>query len=369
MHISVFKNKGKLCLGSFNFIKGFAICVVIFGHIATLFDVSKLTWFYPVFILLNYIKTPIMPLFFIISGYGFVWSNGGTLLRKTVRSLLLPYAVVMVSFGILQPIFACLQGGNWELAINKGVSVLLAFLLGIPIPGKVLFGIKLSHCAIVWFLLALFWAHNILNLILKMKRIVVQIAAVVACAAVGYWLFQLNITYFCLPHGLIATSYVYLGYALKRYRIIQKGLPFKWMYPVWVIIAVLYANWGEFDLCYGKFAWFPVDYIGVMFLALLLLGIGIYLGQFDWKALDIIHRIGGYSYWVLCIHSVEQKCLPWDKFIQLTAEYPNAGFIFALLIKGIIITVFCKLIKRLKKKKYRKQKSNYEGSKLCAGTD
>lgn len=366
-------NKYKLCIGSFDLIKGFAICVVIFGHIATLFNVNKLTWFYPLLAVLEYLKTPIIPLFFIISGYGFFEKDLGAVLKKSARNLLIPYAVAMVLFCTLQPTVAILQGTELRDAIRKGLSILLAFLLGLPIPGKMLFGIRLSHCAIVWYLLSLFWAHNIVNVILKVKHTWVQPVVVIICAALGYWLFQLDMTYYCLPHGLIATSYVYLGYIIKKYRVIQKCGAIQRRFPAWIIctlwivVAVLYADWGEFDLCYGKFTWFPGDYIGVAVLALLLLYAGIYLDQFDGAVLDCFRRIGVYSYWVFCIHSVEQKCLPWDKFIQLTANVPNVGFVSSLLIKVIIITVFCKIIKKVKKRNYRK-KVNYEESKLCSGT-
>lgn len=352
----------RLCIGSFDLIKGFAICVVIFGHIATLFDVRKLTWFYPVLIILEYLKTPIIPLFFIISGYGFVENKISTVIRKTVKSLILPYAVIMVCFCVLQPFFALLQGAEWRAAIEKSISIALAFLLGLPIPGKLLFGIRLSHCAIVWFLLTLFWAQNILNLILKIKSIAVQIVLLLLAAAAGYWLFQLEMTYYCIPHGLIATSYVYLGHVMKKYRIIQKAYSAERSFSAWIIgagwvmIAVLYAQWGVFDLCYGKFSWFPVDYIGVMFLSVLLFAIGVILGQLDWRIFDLIQQIGGYSYWVFCIHSVEQKCLPWDKFIRVTAEYPNVGFVLALVIKAVIIAFFCRIVKRLSKERYRKKK-------------
>ena len=58
--------QNKVCLGSFNFIKGIAICIVMLGHIALDFDTGRLTWFYPLFMALSFLKTPFIPLFFII---------------------------------------------------------------------------------------------------------------------------------------------------------------------------------------------------------------------------------------------------------------------------------------------------------------
>lgn len=243
--------------------------------------------------------------------------------------------------------------------MDRYVSVTLAFLLGIPIPGKVLFGYKLYHCAIVWFLLALFWAYNILNLILRVKRTRHQVALVLGCAALGYALFLLDFVYFCIPHGLIATGYFYVGYLLKKNKLLEKGLPKKWMYWAWILIAVVYATWGEYDLCYGKFRCFPLDYAGAIFLALLLLVIGIRIGKCEWKIFDVVHSVGIYSYWVLCIHSIEQKCLPWKDFIRATEQYPNQGFILTLLIKALLISGCCMLLRRLNRWKYRKQKRAY----------
>jgi hypothetical protein len=276
-----------------------------------------------------------------------------------LKSLIIPYLIVGLVFSLAQPMVTYLQTHNDQQTWNRFVTVTVAFLLRIPIPGKMILGYKLSHCAIVWFLLALFWAYNILNLILKIKERKVQLVCVLACAVLGKVLFLLDFTYFCIPHGLIATSYFYVGYLLKKSKLLEKGLPYKWMYPVRFIIAVAYAFWGRFDLCYGDFRFFPVDYVGVVFLALFLLVLGIRLGRFEWKLFDVVNNIGIYSYWVICIHCIEQKCIPWRTLIGAAENWPNIGFIVALILKAIIITVCCKMLKTMNKWRYRKQKRAY----------
>lgn len=359
----------KISVGSFDFIKGSAICIIILGHIAVDFDLSRLTCFAPLLAVLGLLKTPLIPLFFIISGYAYIAGSRKAILEKTARIILLPYIIVAIFFTILQPISMYIQTHSAEQAVNRCISVALAFLLGIPIPGKILFGYKLSHCAIVWFLLALFWAYNLLNLILGMKRIKVQVVGILSCMVLGYVLFLIDFTYFCIPHGLIASGFFYVGYLLKKSKFLERGLLANWMYFVWILIAVLYANWGEFDLCYGKFRVFPVDCIGVMILALLLLVFGIYIGNFEWRIFDLINSVGIHSFWVLCIHSIEQKCIPWNRFIQMTEKWPNLGFVFALVIKTAIISVCCKLLKSINKWNYRKRKKAYAREKLCSGDD
>lgn len=361
------RKTNKVCLGSFNFIKGVAICVVVLGHIAVDFDLSRLTWFYPLFALLQFLKTPFMPLFFIISGYMFVPTSRRSTFQKMVRVFLLPYMLVAWAFSLIQTASMYIQTRNIEWALDRYVSVTLAFLLGIPTPGKVLLGYKLSHCAIVWFLLALFWAYNILNLILRAKRVRTQIALVLGCAVLGYCLFLLDFTYYCIPHGLIATGCFYVGYMLKKSKLLENGLPKKWMYYVWILAAVIYATWGEYDLCYGRFRFFPIDYIGAIFLALLLLVIGLRVGRHDWKIFDVVSSVGIHSYWVLCIHSIEQKCLPWKSLVRAADAWPNQGFILTLMLKAIIITFCCKLLKKMNKLNYRKQKKAYVQKKLHSG--
>jgi len=362
--LQVDRKPNKVSLGSFDFIKGVAICIVMLGHIALDFEISRLTWFHPLFALLQFLEAPFLPLFFIISGYMFVPNGKRRTFKKMVVAFLKPYLIVTLAFSLLQPIRMYLQTRSMEQAIDRFLSVTLAFLLGIPIPGKVLFGYKLYNCTIVWFLLALFWAYNILNLILKRKRLLSQVIWVLLCAVLGYLLFQVDFVYFCIPHGLIATGYFYAGYLLKKSRLLEKGLPQKWMYYVWVVLALLYASWGTYDLCYGLFRFFPVDYVGAALLAMLLLVIGIHVGRYEWKIFDIVNSVGIHSYWILCIHSIEQKCLPWNTFIRMTEAWPNQAFILTLVLKAIIIAGCCKLLKKLNRYRYRKEKKAYVQKKL-----
>lgn len=360
------KRMDKLGLGGFSFIKGIAILIIIFGHLSREFDMSQLSWFQPLFVLLEFFKTPFIPLFFIISGYGFRANNVKKMLKKTVKVIIVPYIIVMIGFCFFKFLDAYIRTQNLLYSMKSGVPWGLAFLLGLPEPGKMFLGVELANCSIVWFMLALFWAHNILNLILKKKNMFTQVILVGGCALWGYLLCVCEATYFCIPQGLIATSYFYAGYLLKKYKLLKCEMPQKWMYIVWIVIAALYANWGYFDLCYGEFRFFPLDYVGVNILALLLLRVGVFIGECDWKALDIIKEIGIYSYWIICIHSVEQKCIPWKRWAILMEENQNVGFVLALFMKAFIITICCMAIKKFEKWKYGKQKRYYEQQKLCS---
>lgn len=354
------KRTNRIGIGSFSFIKGIAILVIVFGHIAREFDVNQLTWFRPLFVVLEFFKTPFIPVFFIISGYGFKMNSFPKILKRTIKTLIIPYIFVMLASCCMYPLITYIQTGNISLAIRSGIIWLFSFLLGLPKPGKVLFYHTFASCSSAWFLLALFWGQNILNWILKRKSSLrKQSIYVVGCGLLGYVLCVCDLTYFCIPQGMIAASYLYVGYLLKKYRLLEKKVNSPYVYVLWGIAAMIYAKYGYFDLCYGEFFCFIIDYVGVCILALLLIKVGIYIGNFNNLFLNLIKRIGLYSYWIICIHSVEQKCLPWKKFAVLTHSCPNLGFLVSLLIKALIIFSSCLAIKRVEKWKYGKTKKLY----------
>lgn len=341
------------------------LCLIMLGHMSTMeYDWESLTWFYPLFLVSGFLKTVPIPLFFLINGYGFKKQRLNKGFWRSLKSLIVPYFVVMVIFCPCHFLSSYLIYRDWEYAWSRFISYVIAFLFGLPKGGKVLFGYTVRNCSIIWFYLALFWADNLLNLILRCRKVITQSALVLGCGILGYMLLRLEFTYYCIPQGMIAVTYCYAGYVIKKTRIISRGLPHKWMYAAWIAIALAYACWGDYDLCNGTFRFFPVDYIGVIFLSLLVLWAGVYIGSFDWQGLDAVKQVGVHSYWILCIHAVEQKCLPWELWVERTSEIPNLGFLAAMMFKAALVTGCCMLIRRLSRLKYRWKKVCYERRKL-----
>jgi fucose 4-O-acetylase-like acetyltransferase len=97
--INMNKETNRVCLGSFDFIKGVAISVVVLGHIALNFDITRLTWFYPLFAVLELLKTPFMPLFFIISGYFGYTDDRERLKAKSVAFIKRTLHYMLFGFG------------------------------------------------------------------------------------------------------------------------------------------------------------------------------------------------------------------------------------------------------------------------------
>lgn len=357
-------NRIKIGVGSFDFIKGAAMIVIIAGHMTFHFDLTKMPLLTPFFACLGLLQSPFIPLFFIISGYGFKEKPPGKMLHKTFKELIIPYIGVMVAYAIFYPVSYYYRYQDLNAAVNEGISYTLAFLLGLPERGKVMWGYTLKECSVVWFLLTLFLAFNLMNLILKIKNNAVQILLVALSASVGYVLIVREITFFCIPQGLIALSYCYLGYLMKKYKWIENASRKFWLYAVWALLVLVYANWGYFNLCYGDFVFFPIDYIGAAGMALLLIFLGVFIGRWEWRGLDWVKQIGVHSYWILSIHSVEMHCVPWGTMSKALSNHQTLAFFLEVILKAVIMTICCKILKKIGRMKYNRIKVQHEREKL-----
>lgn len=337
---------------------------IIAGHMTFHFDLTKIPLLNPLFACLGFLQAPFIPLFFIISGYGFKVKSLGKMLSKTFRELIIPYLGVMIAYAILYPLSYYYRYHDMTAAIEEGVSYILAFLLGLPERGKVLWGYTLKECSVVWFLLTLFLSFNFMNLILKIKNNAVQILLVALSAGIGYVLLVQEITFFCIPQGLIALSYCYLGYLMKKYRWIECAPRKPWLYIVWTLLVLIYANWGYFNLCYGNFVFFPVDYVGAAAMALLLILFGVYIGRCEWKGLDWVKKIGVHSYWILGIHSVEMHCVPWGTMSKALSKHQTFAFFLEVFLKAVIMTICCMILKKIGRMRYNRKKVQHEREKL-----
>lgn len=347
--------KLRIHLGSFDLIKGIAMLLVILGHMSFFYDLQRLPLLRPLVFLLKITGPALMPLFFMISGYGFKEKRVLKTLKTTFFGLIVPYLYVAAAFVAIYPVtyFLC-HGGLMETAWVT-VRYLLAFLLGIPKAGKVIGGFEVMHCAAVWFFLASFIAFNLLNLIVKIRIKVLQPVTVSVCVIAGYLLILRDINWFCIPQGLMAVGCCYLGLLIKQYDLLNRGIRKVWVYAVLLPVAAAHMYWGHMNLSLGEFRYGLLDYAGACCTAVLFLFAGVACGRREWRGLDSIKQLGMYTYWVLCIHVVEDGCMQWDVFIRAFSN-PYIAFLAELLLKGVIITLACVVLKKITQSQYRRRR-------------
>lgn len=346
----------RVSLASFSLIKGIAFLEVILVH-----TYSHVNWVdSKILTMLSYfiraVHTPAMPLFLMISGFGFKPRSVNKSLAETFHTLIIPYFWVMVAYATICPILYWPVYKSWDDTMLLSVKYVLAFLLGLGDYGKVIFGIETTWNTAAWFLLASFTSLNVLNLIARIKNTAIQICIVFCCAIVGYILLQLHLGYFCIAQGLLSLGFCYIGYILKRDKLLVRMRSSLLAYCLLAVAYVSESVWGFFDIFTGTCNIFFLDYIGAACSGILFMLIGLYIAKFEWKSLDWIRQLGLYSYWILAIHAAEMEVVPWWHFLSSPlSNHQLLAFVTEITLKAIIFTTICAFLKKTSKYKYQKR--------------
>ena len=229
----------------FDMVKGLFIVVMMLGH--------TLTDYYPPWVIRNdgtwiglaydmldrLLCCGMIPMFCIICGYGFRQKPMGKCLRGQIRFLWKPY--VWMTLAITAGIAAeklLLHG-----SIGEGLRYqVLPYLLGTCPQGRY-FGMELGSVGPVWFLIVYVLAGVLLNALLHEQHLWGQVLLAAVLAAAGVALKDIRIP-FCFQQSLICTLYMYIGWLMKKKKLLQTSIPLRW----WVIggAAVL------FSVCFGE---------------------------------------------------------------------------------------------------------------------
>ena len=341
--------------GHFNFARGIGIIAVILAHTYAHLDMAQATRL-TVLKTINLVIGPgIMPMFFMISGYGFKPKSFKKILGTSVRELLVPYIFIMMGYLSVFPLFhyQVTFDGSLYHTLDFARKYLLAFVFGTSKIGVTLLGRQSAWCVAAWFFLALFLATNILNLILKVKDLTIQVILVLLSVATSIVLYELEFWYYCLPQGLMAVAYVYIGYIFKKYNLLAKLQMCPLTYLILGPALYLQFKHGGFDLSQGAFQNIYLDNLaallsGILFLCLLSLP-----ERSEWKCWDGLKQIGLYSYWILVIHSIEMEALPWWQWQRCLEDQQWHALFGELFIKLVIYIVFCYLMKKFNKLRYQ----------------
>lgn len=356
--------KIRVSMGTFDLIKGLAMILIVLAHMKSHYDLGTLIPKNLIVSMLGFVAfildAGVNPLFFIIRGFSFKAMPVGKMLRKTYSVFFKPYIYTMLAVAVLFPVIYCLQYGFGLGAFKQAARWVLAFLFGLHDPlakQKVILGIEVRACWVAWFLLTMFVSSNVFNLIMKFKNRATQIALTVLSVLAGYALSLVDFTYFCLPQGLIAAGYCYVGYFFMNTNFFERSSAVKLgTCLVLLSVAVLEALFGGYNLAYNTYKYGLLEIVGTSCVGVLLLILGVYAGQCKWKGLDWIKQIGIYTFWIMCIHSVELICLPWKKIIQSMPDHPLLAFSIEIVLKVLIYMVSCAALKKISLTKYRRMK-------------
>lgn len=346
--------KKRITIGTFDLVKGIGILFIIAGHTLAIYGES-LKRISPVFSVFGW---GVLPMFYIISGLGSKKMDIKKHLKRTVKDLLFPYLWVVAFVAILFPIFHYIAFRWWPGAFLEMRRTTLGLLTGCKISGKQICGIEVYESSAVWYLLALFIALNTMNIIWKISNKWETLFLVCLCIVAGFWCKTADIWYYCIPYGLMAVGYVYLGGFIKKSRWLEKDVPL-WQFVV-LGVVFLASEILEHSSAIPSMEKEILDYIGTGSLGIFFVRFAIWADRFEGVIFDGIRKIGRYSYYIMCIHSVEMSCIPWYLFAQKFSTHPYLGFFLQMVLRGIIIGLGCMCLTRIMKYRHQKRmkKSN-----------
>ena len=330
---------------------------VVFVHIYgnTVVDYSD-TIMAKALLILSLLSMGANAFFLITIGYNTKKQEVRKYLQKTYKTYLKPYIVAMLFVVFLFPIVHFLTFRWWPGAINETIKYLLAFVFGISGGhNTIVFGYQVYECSVVYFLLICFISTNIFNLILKTNKRI-QPFIVLLFVVAGYLLCKLGFFYYCIPQGLFSVLYIYIGYLLNEYLILEKKKA-KSIIAIFSIISFVYSLIYESSISFAFCKWnnFFIDNVVTLGCGLLLILLETLIEEHTKPCFikSQIKKIGFYVPWIMCIHSVEMSCIPWyilrlnfinDKNIVLIIEY---------VLRIILINLCCIGIKKYKKYTYK----------------
>ena len=98
-----------------------------------------------------------------------------------------------------------------------------------------------------------------------------------------------------------------------------------------------------------------LDLVFNICVSILLMFVGVLIGNLSWPILEPFKNIGIYSYWILCIHAVEMQAIPWMLIREQLSFSTPVEFCIELLIKALIITVCCIVLKNISRMRSKKR--------------
>ncbi|MBR6666271.1 MAG: acyltransferase family protein [Lachnospiraceae bacterium] len=308
-------------LTMFDLLKGVAMLGVVFGHSfggenAVLGDVVG-----------KILYSLLMPAFFVVSGYWLKKKEIKVGVKTSFEYLFVPFVIVVLLINLV--------GLGHRLLQNDISSWLNEFL----IPSLLVSTAGANRVGPMWFVFALFLAWCLFYIVISIKNQKVQWMLVLLAAIIGGALMPFKLP-FQIAQGLVAFSFVYCGYILKKKKLLdakQHPLVYIVMFLAWICTVVFGSmNMYAYDVDYGI-----VSIIGSLCGALIIIKLFLYINLLEWYVLDGIRWVGRYSMWFLCIHAVEHAVFPWKILFRFVEQGTVIGSLTQFLLRLIFIIVGC----------------------------
>ena len=335
-------------VGMFDLNKGILMVLVVFGHSFSMFvkyweRENMPGWIILPLLLFGLVLYGLIPMFFLMSGYGFRKQKMTKCFADRVRYLLKPYlwvAVIVTGLVVLKAII------RNKSVLDAVMKYGFPFLIGLC-PGETeVFGWYIASIGPMWFLVAMGIGWIILNLLFQMKtealRIVTLLALIALCTQLPFYAF----IPLCIVQSICCAGYLYLGYCVKKSRLLTKALSWK-TYAILIIIVVGAFLFGTVDVSQNVWKLGFFDYIASAIAGVLLCKMSVRFGGLEGKIAKFFRVLGRNSLYIFCVHTVEYLVFPWNRLYQWFSDCPWLGILVVFLVRVLIIAVGCIAIHKL----------------------
>ena len=281
---------------SIDIVKGIGMIAVILGHMSL---PEKA---------IDFIFTFHMPLFFLINGYFFKKKSFKQCIWQKFRSLIVPYLVTSILVIASSTFWSILRGEDISTIISTIKMWLAATLYG---SGTYTHFLKwdIHIIGAIWFLLAMFWADIIFNLLLKIKGTYIW---GILLAVIGYVTTEIIWLPTSLQAGLTAILFVEIGYIARRHDLLEFALNHM---LVLIVAALLWGNsivnGGHLYMVGNHYGNGIFDVLGAVSATVLLIKLGRLIAAKKSIVASALARYGKDSLIVLCFHLIELNTFPW----------------------------------------------------------
>lgn len=294
-----------------------------------------------------------VPIFFVLSGYLYHPQKIRKQVYKLICNLLLPYYFTGVLLIVLSFLINHVGSNNYIKSYGSTISVIKCVFWGMGGNAPLIFSkdtIIMSAVGAIWFLIALFWASIIFNILMKSFKSRHQLFFVglisVILVLISITVSNKGLFPFSINAGLFGVFFLWIGQVLKRVSIIK----FKVSYQVFLfIIGILCWKTASYTHTFFGFSTiysqnFLVALISSIGASIALILISIWLEKLlSMKIIHFISLYGKYSLAVLCIHLLDINLITISQ--QLTQNmkivavqiFITVMYHFAVTLVGIII--------------------------------
>lgn len=332
-------------IGMFDLSRGFLMFAVVMAHSVTQYfkywePQYAAKWWYPLLIVIKPVIYGVIPMFFIMSGYGFRKKPVMRCIKERARYLVKPYVFVGVIVSVAAVLKCLISNGSikdtlWYYAVP--------FALGLC-PGEIQIGSHyLGSIGPLWFLVVLFFGWIILNIVFRLKsegsRAICLAALMLVCTRLPF----MSFIPYCFVQSLCCASYMYIGYVIKKNELLTEKLS-RQNFVLLLVIACPVMLFGNVEVSQNVWALGSLDFMASAVVGFLFLKLFCSFNRFHGKIADALRVAGKYSLYILCVHTIEYLVFPWDLISQNLMDHKMAGILVTFAIRSVLIAAGCYLV-------------------------